>query len=95
MNLSGILREPKTTVIDVREPFEFASGHVPGALNIPLGQIPYRVHEFKEMSQPLVMYCRSGGRSGQATAFLRSQGITEVYNGGSVDEVLRAMPKVA
>ena len=50
---------------------------VPGAVNIPLDDIPERWEEFRDMPRPLVLFCRSGIRSGKALAFLEAQGITE------------------
>lgn len=67
-------------LIDVRSPGEFAGGAVPGAKNIPVDQIGGRVAELK-VGKPVVLYCRSGARSGSATATLRAAGI-EAYNLG-------------
>jgi rhodanese-related sulfurtransferase len=61
---------------------------VPGAVNIPLDEVPQRWEEFKEMSRPLVVFCRSGNRSGQALAFLNSKGITDGMNGMGASDVL-------
>lgn len=72
----------KVTIIDVRTPAEFMSGHVAESINIPLQEITQRLDEIKNMQQPIVLCCASGGRSGQATAFLRGHGI-ECENGGS------------
>ncbi|MGE0561375.1 MAG: rhodanese-like domain-containing protein [Flavobacteriales bacterium] len=72
----------EATIVDVREPFEFEMGRVEGSVNIPLGEVPGRVQEFKNMKKPLVLCCASGGRSGQATSFLAQNGVEEVYNGG-------------
>jgi rhodanese-related sulfurtransferase len=60
-------------VIDVREVDEVEAGHIPGITHIPLGLLEFRMHEL-DKSKPYVMVCRSGGRSGQATMFLESQG---------------------
>lgn len=87
MNLSNILAHPEVTLIDVRESFEFSMGHVPGTLNIPLGTIPGKVQELKALPGPLVLYCRSGNRSGQAVAFLKAHGLKEVYNGISPEDI--------
>lgn len=76
----------KTTIIDVRTPAEFTGGNVPGSINIPLQEIPKRVNDIKQMLQPVILCCASGNRSGQATTFLRSQGI-ECENGGSWRDV--------
>ena len=73
-------------IIDVRTPAEFAGGHVAGSLNIPLQEIPDRVDEIKAMQQPLILCCVSGARSGQATNFLRNQGV-DCENGGGWLEV--------
>ena len=72
----------EATIVDVREPYEFQSGRVEGSINIPLGEVPGRVEEFKNMKKPLVLCCASGGRSGQAANFLAQHGVEDVHNGG-------------
>jgi phage shock protein E len=76
----------KTTIIDVRTPEEFAGGHVLGSINIPLNEIQMRESEIRQMEQPIILCCASGGRSGQATQYLRQKGI-ECTNGGGWMEV--------
>lgn len=71
-----------TTIIDVRTPAEFMGGHVAGSINIPLQEVVQKLEEIKAMKQPIILCCASGGRSGQATHFLKSQGIN-CENGGS------------
>jgi sulfur dioxygenase len=68
-------------ILDVREPAEFDGplGHIPGAVLIPLGQLPERVFELSP-ARPLVAVCRSGARSAQATLFLQSAGFERVAN---------------
>lgn len=61
------------TLIDVREIDEVEAGHIPGSINIPLGLLEFRMHEL-DKNTAYIMVCRSGGRSGQATAFLQSHG---------------------
>jgi rhodanese-related sulfurtransferase len=95
MDLRNIINLPNLTIVDVREPYEFAAGHVEGSLNIPLGSVPSRLEEFRKMGQPIILYCRSGNRSGQATGFLRANGILESYNGGSLEEVEYYLAKAA
>ncbi|MGV8946536.1 MAG: rhodanese-like domain-containing protein [Lutibacter sp.] len=68
-------------VIDVRTVEEFKEGHVKGSKNIMLNAIPSKVEEIKKMDKKVVAVCRSGARSGQATSFLKQQGI-DVINGG-------------
>lgn len=69
-------------IIDVRTPGEFSSGHVKGAVNIPLDQITSKMKQLKK-EETYVMCCRSGMRSGNATRILKSSGFTNVHNGGS------------
>ncbi|MCC6768454.1 MAG: rhodanese-like domain-containing protein [Bacteroidia bacterium] len=74
--------DENTSIVDVRMPVEFMSGHVEGSKNIPLQGIANHLDELRALPQPLVLCCASGNRSGQAAAFLKSQGI-ECENGGS------------
>ncbi len=77
------------TVIDVRTPEEFSGSHYPNAVNIPLNELPQRLDEIKEMKQPIVAYCRSGNRSGMAVSILKQSGLTDVYNGGGLSDLLQ------
>lgn len=70
------------TIIDVRTPGEFMGGHVAGSINIPLSDITTKLDEIKKMEQPIILCCASGGRSGQATMFLKQHGVN-CSNGGS------------
>ncbi len=70
------------TIIDVRTPGEFMGGNVVGSINIPLGEITSRLEDIKKMDQPIALCCASGGRSGQATMFLKQHGV-DCFNGGS------------
>lgn len=66
-------------LFDVRTPGEYAEGHVPGAINIPLDQVQDRVAEFQEhKGKEIYLICRSGGRSGQAGRYLETQGLQAV-----------------
>lgn len=67
--------------IDVREPHEFNGplGHLPGAELVPLGTLPLRCGEWNPEA-PVLLICRSGGRSGQAAAFLKSRGFARPIN---------------
>jgi phage shock protein E len=58
-------------------------------INIPLNELPQAVAKLKKANQPLVLCCASGMRSGQGTAFLKEQGIENVFNGGSWTNVNR------
>ena len=81
MNIQELINDTTTTIVDVRTEIEFEEGNVAGSINIPLHNIIEKVEELKAM-QPLVLCCLSGGRSGQATAFLQAQGCDDVHNGG-------------
>ncbi len=87
MTMNELINHPSASIIDVRTPGEFMMGHVTGAKNIPLDQVPHNVDMFREMSKPIILCCASGGRSGQATMFLRHHGVEEVHNGGGWSEV--------
>ena len=79
----------KVTILDVRTPEEFSGGHYPNAINIPLNELPQRLNEIKEMKQPIVAYCRSGQRSEMAVSILKQNSVTEVYNGGGLNDLLQ------
>ncbi|HXU26236.1 MAG TPA: rhodanese-like domain-containing protein [Bacteroidia bacterium] len=80
-NLEQLIKSGKATIVDVRTPAEFMGGHVAGSINIPLQEIPQRLTEFKKM-QHIVLCCASGGRSAQATSFLKQNKIN-CEDGGS------------
>ncbi len=82
MSVEQIIKENAGTIVDVRTTAEFRGGHVAESINIPVQEITARLEEIKELKQPLILCCASGGRSGQATQFLSQLGI-ECYNGGS------------
>lgn len=71
------------TIIDVREPDEFAAARIDGATNIPLGALPTRLDELPRDRTVYVM-CLSGGRSARGTAFLRGAGIDAVDLEGGI-----------
>ena len=82
------------TVLDVREPEEWAAGHVEGALHIPLGLLPERVHEVPEGR--VLVVCKVGGRSAQAAMWLGQQGHETVnLDGGMLEWAAAGRPMVS
>ncbi|WP_322970387.1 rhodanese-like domain-containing protein [Faecalibacter sp. LW9] len=73
-------------LVDVRTPEEFAEGHVSGSTNIPLDQVENQLEKFKNHSE-IVVFCRSGNRSGQAKVILENNGFIHVLNGGTWQNV--------
>lgn len=75
------------TIVDVRTQEEFLEGHFPNAINIPLDHVDQKINEFKKMPTPIIVYCRSGNRSGIAVSILNEHGIADAFNGGSLDDL--------
>jgi rhodanese-related sulfurtransferase len=71
----------RVQVLDVREADEFdgALGHIAGAKLVPLGSLVARVEELAK-DKPIVVVCRSGARSAQATVLLKNKGVAKVAN---------------
>ncbi|HFI0463623.1 TPA: rhodanese-like domain-containing protein [Streptococcus suis] len=80
--LKALKKDKNIQVIDVRESGEYASGHVPGAINMPLSLLPYTFQDLKK-DQPYYIICQSGARSMRACQFLDQQGyqVTNVIGG--------------
>ena len=75
MDISAITTQADLRVVDVREDDEWAAGHAPGALHIPLDQLAARLGEL-DPTQALAVVCRSGNRSSRAVAVLTAAGLT-------------------
>ena len=86
MDLTDLVRNSKTSIVDVRTSEEFSNSRVEGSVNIPLNLVPENIKTLKKM-QPLVLCCAAGVRSGQAMEFLKFNGLDQVYNGGSWQDV--------
>jgi len=77
--------EENYIILDVRRADEFASGHIPGAINVPnesIGEKP--IPELPDKSQLILVYCRSGNRSKQASAKLAAMGYTNIVEFGGI-----------
>lgn len=69
-------------LVDVRTPSEFGTKHLPNAINIPVQQLGERMKELEPKDQPIVLYCRSGHRSGIAFDQLKGAGYSKLYDLG-------------
>ena len=90
-------RGDKFTLIDVREPYEYAIGHIPGSKLVPLGTIKERLHEF-DTADDIVLHCKSGKRSSEALQIFKDAGFGKLHNltGGILawsDDVDPSVPK--
>ncbi|MEK6550651.1 MAG: rhodanese-like domain-containing protein [Pseudomonadota bacterium] len=98
VTLAGWLDEKASSfrIIDVRQHQEIAMGTVPGAEALPLHLLPLKLNEI-DKSETIVLVCRSGARSGQATAFMQQQGFENVYNlrGGMMGWTASGLPAPA
>ena len=71
------------TVLDVREPAEYAEGHLPGAVNVPRGVLEFKVGNHPALADPaapVLVYCKNGGRGALASRTLERMGFTGVIN---------------
>ncbi|HEX8904315.1 MAG TPA: rhodanese-like domain-containing protein, partial [Longimicrobiaceae bacterium] len=66
-------------IVDVRNPSEYEGGHLPGAVNLPLGRLAERLGELPR-DRTLVVYCQTGARAGAAAALLKARGFTDVVH---------------
>lgn len=69
-------------ILDVRSPVEYKGGHIKGSKNVPLNTLPVHLKKLKNKEQPIITCCASGMRSASAKNILKSNGYTQVYNGG-------------
>lgn len=78
----------RAVLLDVRENDEWAAGHAPGAVHVPMGQVVQRLDELITMlpDRPVHVVCRSGGRSARVTAYLKQAG----WDAVNVDGGMRA-----
>ena len=85
--------EPAPFLLDVREPWEYQDGHVPGAQLIPLGELEQRLNEVPR-DRPILAICHSGQRSLAAAGYLLHLGYASVSNvdGGTAAWIERGYP---
>ncbi len=85
VDLKSIIAEG-AFLVDVRTPGEFADGNVKGSVNIPLDNLTKEIAKFKDKKN-IIVFCRSGNRSGMAKSLLEQQGFKNVINGGTWQNV--------
>jgi rhodanese-related sulfurtransferase len=74
-------QNPKGVVLDVRTPAEFAEGHIPGAVNLPVDEVKAKVEALiADKQTAIVVYCRSGARSARAMKIMKELGFETVFN---------------
>ena len=74
-------KSSRTVIVDVRNPDEYAAGHLPGARLLPVGEIAKRLSELPaDKKTPLLLYCLAGKRSTQAVGVLKEEGYLRIYN---------------
>ena len=92
MSLAEVIESGNYELIDVREPMELEmDGNIKGAINIPLGEVEDRKDEILSIEKPVIIFCRSGNRSGKALEYLNSQGLKDGYNGGGWADLKAAL----
>ena len=76
---------PGAVLVDVRDPDEYRSGHIPGGVNVPLGTMAQIRQAVPDTATPLFVYCLSGARSSQAERALKQMGYANVNNIGGIN----------
>jgi rhodanese-related sulfurtransferase len=81
LQATQMINREDALVLDVREPAEYAKGHVLGSKNVPLGDVERRAAELdKHKAKPVIVVCESGNRSARAIEALRTRGFARVFN---------------
>jgi len=76
----ALLNDDRTILIDVREPNEFASGHIENAKHIPYGRLEEKIYELEpHQESPIIVVCQTGTRSQPACKKLTQRGFTQIY----------------
>lgn len=80
-------KKDEVLIIDVRSPEEYKGGHIAHAINIPLDEVKDRLDEIADYKdKPVILYCNTGNKSGQAAEILVENGFTDVTNAAGVKE---------
>ncbi len=84
MNIIAEKIQAGAVILDVRTPDEFADGHYPNALNIPVRDLMRRMGEIGDKGKPVVVYCETGARSALAAKLMKASGFKDVINAGGL-----------
>lgn len=79
-----------TTILDVRSPAEFNSGHINNALNVPVDQLAQRLSQQQcqiDKTDRVIVYCAAGGRAGLAQSLMERAGYKDVINAGGYQQL--------
>ena len=87
------LIEQGALVIDVRSPQEFASGHLPQAINIPLDTLTTWLAQVSDPQQVFLLYCGAGIRAQKGCDILAAHGLQRIVNAGALKDLLACEPK--
>lgn len=92
MALRELVLLTSTLIVDVSSEEEFRSAPLPGAVNIPLDQVPIRSYEIAQAEgMTVIVYSTDDGRSAQAVNYLQSTGMLNILDGGSRDTMLQLL----
>ena len=78
------MQDDDVLLVDVREIDEFANGHIPDAINVPLSELEQSAEKVLPKDKILYVYCRSGQRSTTAVRQLKEMGFEDVFNVGGI-----------
>jgi rhodanese-related sulfurtransferase len=77
---ASLIKQGQVRLIDVREPWEFATARIEGSVPIPMGDIPGRAHQELDPEERLIVVCHHGVRSMNVTVWLRNQGFEQAQS---------------
>jgi rhodanese-related sulfurtransferase len=77
---AALLKDGKARLVDVREPWEYATAKIEGSVLIPMGDVPARAHQELDPDERVVVMCHHGARSLNVTVWLRNQGFEKVQS---------------
>lgn len=88
------IQQPNSVLLDVRTATEYAQGALPGAVRIESHYLAGRVADLApDKNQPVIIYCRTGRRSADATGLLKEMGYSNVINAGGYDDLKALAPE--